>query len=148
MKKAARILSLLLIFTISTNAQKRDKKKEKSQFSIEQRTTLAIKKMTLALGLTSEQQVKVKPLISDKFADKKALKMKMKADKKTKKKLTTQERFEMINKRLDKEIAFQNSMKQILTKEQFEKFLKKKSRKVNKLKKRVRKHKEENSDRN
>lgn len=148
MKKAARILSLLLIFTISTNAQKREKKKEKPQFSIEQRTTLAIKKMTLALGLTSEQQVKVKPLISDKFADKKALKIKMKAAKKTKKKLTTQERFEMINKRLDKEIAFQNSMKQILTKEQFEKFLKKKSRKVNKLKKRVRKHKEENSDRN
>ena len=70
MNKLASILVMVFAFTITTQAQKKDKRMRKEKFSIEQQTVLTIKKMTLDLELTAAQQRKMKPLITQQIKDK------------------------------------------------------------------------------
>jgi len=91
--------------------------------------------MTLKLDLTEKQQRQIKPLLAQKIAAKKAMHLKMKAKKATAKKLPTDERYQMMNNRLDKKIAFKKQMKRILNEEQFKKFKKTAARKSKKFKK-------------
>ena len=136
MKKIASILILVFAFTFVAQAQKREKKMKGSKLSVEQQTTLAVKKLTLALELTDVQQRQIKPLIANKIADRKAHFEKMKTAKKEGKKLSADERYAKANERLDKEIAMQNEMKRILNDEQYAKFKKMKKGRKEKMKKR------------
>ena len=121
MKKIASILVFVLAFTFNTQAQKkRDHKGPK--FTVEQQTELIVKKMTLDLDLTNKQQSQIKPLLLAKMAEKKAAIIKRKEVRKTDKKPTSDELFAMKNKMLDNQIAMRNRMKDILNKEQFDKF--------------------------
>ena len=130
MKKIASILVLVFAFTFVAQAQKKRKKMKGAELSVEQQTTLAVKKLTLALDLTDSQQNQIKPLIAEKIADRKANFEKRKTAKKESKKLSADERYAKENKRLDKGIAMQNDMKRILNDEQYAKFKKmKKGRK-------------------
>ena len=122
MRKIASILVLVFAFTLTTQAQKKDKRMRGEQMSVEQQATLAVKKMTLALELSDAQQRKVTPLITQQISDRRAKFEKMKKMKEEKKKPTADERFQHQNERLDKQIAFKKEMKSILNKEQFEKF--------------------------
>lgn len=122
MKKLASIILLVFAFTFTVQAQKGKRKMKGEKLSTEQQTTLAVKKMTLALDLTASQQNQVRPLIAQKFTDRKAHQEKMKASKKDKKKLSADERYAKANERLDMQIAMKGKMKNILNKEQFEKF--------------------------
>lgn len=124
MKKIASILILVFAFTLTTQAQKRGKRMQKEQMTVAQQTTLAVKKMTLALELSDAQQRKVTPLISAQIIDRRAQFEKMKKFKEEKKMPSAEERFNNQNSRLDKQIAFQTEMKSILNKEQYEKFQK------------------------
>ena len=150
MRKIASILVLVFVFTITAQAQKKERKHPKEKLSTEQQTTLVVKKMTLALDLTNAQQRKVKPLITTQISDKKAMKAKRKAAKESKKRPTADERYEMANARLDKQIAFKKAMKEILNAEQFAKFEKmkkhRKGKKMKKIKKKIKKDRKENSD--
>jgi len=122
MKKLASILVLVFVFTLTTNAQKRDRKGRGENLSVEQKATLAVKKMTLALDLTESQQNQMKPLIANQISDKMATKDKMMAMKESGKRPTDDEKFAFANNNLDKKIAFKKNIKQILNDEQFAKF--------------------------
>jgi hypothetical protein len=124
MKKIASILILVFAFTLTTQAQKRGKRMQKEQMTVAQQTTLAVKKMTLALELSDAQQRKITPLISAQITDRRAQFEKMKKFKEEKKMPSAEERYKNQNSRLDKQIAFQTEMKSILNKEQYEKFQK------------------------
>jgi hypothetical protein len=134
MKKIASILVLVFAFTLTTQAQK--KRKEKGpKLSVEQHTDLAVKKMTLALDLSEKQQNQITPLIKAQASEKKAAMESRKEARKSDKKPTADEMYAMQSKRLDNQIAFKNSMKNILNKEQFEKFEKMAKRRMQKGKK-------------
>tara|TARA_R110002072_G_C7876146_1_gene527623 strand:- start:10 stop:456 length:447 start_codon:yes stop_codon:yes gene_type:complete len=123
MKKLASILVLVFAFTITTQAQKKGKKdRNNPKFTIEQRTELAVKKMTLALDLTEKQQSQITPFIKAQATARKAAMESMKKNKEADKKPSADEIYAMKSKQLDNQIAFKSEMKNILTKEQFEKF--------------------------
>lgn len=121
MKKVASILVFVFAFTITTEAQKK-RKDSRPQFSNEQRTNLAVKKMTLALDLSEKQQDQIMPLIKAQATAKKEIMAKRKAMKESNSKPSVDEVFTMKSKILDDQIAMKTKMKEILKKEQFEKF--------------------------
>jgi len=118
--------------------QRRDFKKERSQalkdLTPEQAATLQTKKMTLHLDLSEAQQ---KDIYKLNLANAKERQAKMKAAKKmweSGEKPSKEARYDLMNERLDKQIAQKKQMKSILTKEQFEKL--EKGTKRNKMKQR------------
>jgi hypothetical protein len=139
MKKIASIVLLVFAFTLTAQAQKGKKKRRAEKLSTEQQTILAVKKMTLALDLTTSQQNQLKPLISKKISDRKAQYKQMKATQKERKKLSANERFAKANERLDAQIAMKRTMKNILNKEQFEKFEKTNKKRKMEVKRMMRK---------
>ena len=142
MKKLVSILVLVVAFTFSAQAQKKKYKKgDFEKLTSEQKATLSVKKMALALDLSDAQQRQVKPIIKQQIEERKAAYEKMKAAKKAGKKPTADQRFKMQNARLDKQLAFQNRMKRILNGEQFEKFKKMKRHMKGKAKKHMKKRK-------
>lgn len=128
MRKLAGILILVFAFTMTTQAQKRYKKERLEKLTTEQRTTLAVKKMALALDLTEAQQRKVTPLIARQMIVREKMKEKRKALKESNKTLSADERFEDANTLLDRELVFQKKMKEILNDEQFAQFKKMKQK--------------------
>ena len=141
MKKVVSILVLVLAFSFTTQAQRKHKKGDFSTLTSEQKATLGVKKMALALDLSDAQQRQVKPLLKQQMEERKAAYTKMKAAKEAGKKPTADQRFKMQNARLDKQLAFQNRMKKILNDEQFEKFKKMKRHMKGKAKKKMKKRK-------
>jgi hypothetical protein len=139
MKKIASIVLLVFAFTLTAQTQKGKKKRRAEKLSTEQQTILAVKKMTLALDLTTSQQNQLKPLISKKISDRKAQYKQMKATQKERKKLSANERFAKANERLDAQIAMKRTMKNILNKEQFEKFEKTNKKRKMEVKRMMRK---------
>ncbi|MFY9243502.1 MAG: hypothetical protein WAO74_10770 [Polaribacter sp.] len=134
MRKIASIILVAFVFTFTVNGQQKEKNKRENKrpkMSVEQHTTLAVKKMTLALDLSEKQQNQIIPLIKAQAETKKANMENWKALKESDKKPSADEIYEMQMKRLDNQIAFKKNMKNILDKEQFEKFEKMaKSRKM------------------
>lgn len=131
MKQFASILVLVFAFTLSAQAQEKRNKK-RPELSIEQQTSLAIKQMTLNLDLSEKQQNQITPLMTAQAASKKTAMEKRKEMIKNKTKPTADEIYEMKSNFLDNQIAFKNSMKEILNEEQFEKFQKMAKRKMKK----------------
>jgi protein CpxP len=142
MKNLAPILVLVFAFTLTTIAQKK-RDHQRWQFTIEQQTELTVKKMTLALDLSAQQQLKIKPLILAKMLEKEAFVVKKKEDKKKYEKPISNTIYALKIKSLDQQIAMRKSMKNILNTAQFEKFekmhekrmIKKKKMKMKKKKK-------------
>jgi hypothetical protein len=134
MKKIASILILVFAFSLTTQAQKNNKEK-RPQLSIEQQTELAVKQMTLALDLSAKQQKQIMPLMKAQAARKKEAIDKKKQMKKRNSEPSADEIFTLKSKILDHKIAMKNGMKDILNKDQFEKFEKIAKRKMIKRKK-------------
>lgn len=133
MKNILIALVLVFAFTLTTQAQK--KRKDKTlKYTVEQKTNLAVKKMTLFLDLSERQQNEIKPILMQKMAEKKAIIAKRKAAKENKKRPTADEMYAMQMERLDNQILIKNKMKSILNKEQFEKFEKMQKNKMHKRK--------------
>lgn len=146
MKKTARILILVLAFTLTTQAQKRDRRERMDNLTTAQKATLAIKKMTLELDLSNRQQKQLKPILMDQIADRMATRVKMNAMRDSGKRPTDEEKFAMANDNLDKKIAFKNSMKQILNNKQFEEFEKIAKKREGKMKRGMKKMRESRRD--
>ncbi|MEX6627203.1 hypothetical protein [Tenacibaculum salmonis] len=145
MKKIITVLVLALGFTLTTQAQK-GKHHKLEQFTIEQQTTLAVKRMTLKLDLTTTQQRQIKPLLADKIAKRKVMHQKRKAMKDANKKhlkLSANKRFNKEIQMLDAKIAFKAEMKRILNKEQYERFEKMSDRRMHKKRKHHKNNKKE-----
>ena len=121
MRKTVSILVLVFAFTLTTQAQQK-RKNQKPKLSVEQQADLAVKKMTLALDLSEKQQNEIAPLLKAQATQRKAAMEKRKKARINEEKPTADEMYAMQSKRLDNQIAFKNSMKTILHKDQFEKF--------------------------
>ncbi len=124
-----RKLSLFMIMLISISAfsqQKNQKQKadrnNMADMSAEEEATLQTKKLTLLLDLNQAQQQEIKKLNKEKAEQRKAIMAahkKMRAEDSEKFKENS---FERKNARLDRELAHQERIKQILNEEQFKKW--------------------------
>jgi len=123
MKKLASILVLVFAFIVTVQAQKKERERG-PKLTVEQHTDLAIKKMTLGLDLSDQQQNQIKPLINAQVARRKEAMEIRKENRTANKKPSADEIYTMRSAQLDNQIAFKNKMKDILNKEQFEKFKK------------------------
>ncbi|WP_196886542.1 hypothetical protein [Aureivirga sp. CE67] len=153
MKKLIAIIVLLVTVTVSAQDKKPHHKHKKADFTPEQQAIIKTKKMTLALDLNKSQQDKILKINTDLAHERAENKAKWKENKAKGIKLTDDQKFELINTKLDKQIAIQNEMKDILSQEQFEqwkkvkkKMFKERKHKAAKIKKhkkmeKIRKHK-------
>ena len=125
MKNFALILMMVIAVTFTANAQQKTAQKNRQnrpQFTAEQQTELAVKRMTLALDLNEKQQNQIKPLLLTQTAQRKTAMEKLKKARENKQKPSKEELFTMRSQQLDHQIAMKKAMKEILTKEQFEEF--------------------------
>ena len=139
MKKIVAILVVAFGFNSAIIAQEHKKEKFEETLTVDQQTELAVKKMTLKLDLTTSQQEKIKPFLAEQIADRKAMRAKRKEMKKNKQKPSSEERYNMMNARLDKQIAFKAEMKRVLNAQQYDRFEKMADRKMHKMKKKMHK---------
>ena len=123
MKKLVGITVIVMLISISMNAQQRNKQQRKgSDFTAEQMATLRVKQMTLDLDLNATQQKEVYVIAKENAEDRIKTKAEIKANKENGVPLSSDQKFEMQNNRLDKMIAHKAAMKNILSKDQFAKW--------------------------
>lgn len=121
MKKLVSTFLLAILVTFSSQAQER-RKGERPQLTVEQQTDLMVKKMTLSLDLSKKQQQQIMPLLK-KQAEQRQVAMQRRKEMREKDiKPTADAIYKMRSNQLDNQIAFKNNMKQILDKDQFERF--------------------------
>lgn len=127
------LYAFAIIFTLNLAAQEHSehggrngKMKGQKEFlqslTPEQHATLQTKKLTLALDLSEQQQTKVLALQTKMATERKAKMEAHKAMKEKGEKPTEEQRYQMMNERLDAKIAFKKSMKKILNDEQYERW--------------------------
>ena len=144
MKKIASILVFVFAVTVTTQAQhgnRRVKMHKGEKLTVDQRATLGAKRLALALDLDKSQIKKVTHLFKKKGEAMAVRVQKMKTNKANGKKRATKNSFDRMNKSLDAKISFQKKMKQILTKEQYAKFLKLKKHGKKKMRTKIAKRK-------
>lgn len=120
-----------LIITSMTYGQERHPERKASHkkgkmelmkdLSTEQIATLKTKKMTLAFDLSKSQQNQVYTLLLEETTSQDAQR-KERQKESSNSKLTPEEKFNKMNSRLDKKIIHKAKLKEILSKEQFEKW--------------------------
>lgn len=138
-----KILIVALAFTaMQVTAQVQKKEHKMMSFSAEEMATLQTKKMTLYLDLNKSQQAKIYDINLENATKRKAMMETRKAKKESgnSEKPTKEERFKMMNAKLDYQIAMKAKMKDILNDEQFAKWEKAQVRKMHKTKKRKKEH--------
>ncbi|ESU23448.1 hypothetical protein FEDK69T_16140 [Flavobacterium enshiense DK69] len=113
---------IAVVMMISLTAFAQDRKMRHEEFTLEQKTELQVKKMTLELDLNDKQQKNLKNLLTEQNKKREEAKAKHQAMKDSDKKLTSDELFAMKNKMLDDKIAFKADMKKILSEKQMEKW--------------------------
>lgn len=121
MKKS--ILTVCIVSLIAFNSFAQNKQQHKNPmggFTPDQKVALMVKKLSLNLDLTSKQQEKLKPLFLE-AQNEKAAAHKNHSEMRN---LSNDEKFAKMNEMLDKRIAFQGKVKQILSEDQFEKWQK------------------------
>ena len=126
------VLIVIALVTMHITAQESEHKKNERQerhekfkdFTPEQIAELQTKKMTLRLDLTEAQQRDIEKihLANAKERQAKQRELKLKREKNNDQKLLKDERFNLMNQRLDKHISNKKEIKRILSREQFEKF--------------------------
>ena len=124
MRKIASVLVLVFAFTLTSQAQKKRKRMQKDPLTVEQQTTLMVKKMTLALDLSAAQQKEIQELNLENAKERQALMLERKLEKEEegRSRPSADERFQFQNEKLDRMIAQKGKIKQILTEEQFQKW--------------------------
>ncbi|TJY31839.1 hypothetical protein [Pontimicrobium aquaticum] len=116
------------------NENRKERSQALKELTPEQAATLKTKQMALRLDLSEAQQ---KEIYKINLANAKERKAKMEASKKMREsgeKLSKENRYKMMNNRLNKQLAQKKQLKSILTKEQFGKL--EKGAKQNKMKQR------------
>ena len=133
MAKIVSLLALLICFSLTTNAQKKQLFKNKKRLTTEQLTTLKVKKITLELELSEVQQNKLTPVIAKLISERVIEVNRMRESKNKVNNIDASNRYQMANRILDRKIMFQKEMRTILNEEQFKKFKtleKKKNQKI------------------
>jgi len=132
MKKIVIILIALVAMQITAQEKKRDHQRDGQRAQMEamkdlspdEIATLQTKKMTLHLDLNEAQQNKVQAFFLEEAKFRKAKMEERKAMKESSetKTFTKEDKFKMMNERLDHQIEVKQKMKSILNAEQFEKW--------------------------
>jgi len=132
MKKIVIILFALVALQVTAQEKKRDHQRDGQRaqmeamkdLSPEEIATLQTKKMTLHLDLNETQQKKVETLFLEEAKLRKAKMEERKAIKESgeRKTITKEDKYKMMNERLDRQIEMKQKMKSILNDEQFEKW--------------------------
>ena len=121
MKKLVGLTVVILLISFSINAQQKQERNRKgSDFTPEQNATLMAKKMTLQLDLDENQQKEVFTLMKQHMTEREVKMTEFKKQKENGTDFTSEQRFEMQNSKLDKQIQHKTAMKTILSKDQFE----------------------------
>lgn len=113
MKKIVTIIVLVFAFTLTASAQKKGGKSSPEKM---------IKMMTKNLNLTEAQQSKIKPLLAEQMAERKAMSEKRKAMKDSGEKPSKEARKKMRTDRVAKEAAMNKKLAAILNPEQLAKY--------------------------
>lgn len=120
MKKFIALLTLVVLFSATVNAQnKKGNNKRGNNFTAEQMATLQSKKLTLRLDLDQKQQKAVYEVMLKNSEERIALRAQNQQKRASGVKPTTEERYNMENLRLEKQIAQKTEMKKILTADQY-----------------------------
>lgn len=112
------IVIAIALISIQGIAQNR-KGNRMSNYTPEEMTNLKVKRMTLNLDLNEKQQDDVYKIVLEQATSRKKI---MEARQATTQKPTDEERLNMMNMRLDRQIAMKAKMKTILNDEQFVKW--------------------------
>lgn len=116
------LLALFSTGVMVAQQGKQRKGQEREPLSLEQRTDLHVKKLTLDLDLNEKQQKEVKDLLLENGKQRQEKMAAKKEQFKNEGSLTADQRYEMQLAALDQQIAVKESMKKILNKEQFVKW--------------------------
>lgn len=119
MKNLAFAIILFLGFNVSVFAQKQE---SEEKMTLEQKNTLRLKKFTLDLNLSTSQQKDLVPIIAEMTKKIESKREEMKLRKETKKKLTADEKFNLVNKNLEEQIEIKSRLSKILNPEQMKKW--------------------------
>ncbi len=115
-------LVIALAFSATAFAQpqpERGRKHQMNDFTPEQIAIIHTKKMTLALDLSSKQQKDILVFNTELAKERKERREERKALKEKGVELTTEQKFDKINERLDRQIEIHNKMKSLLNDDQF-----------------------------
>lgn len=123
MKKTLALCALLI--GLGASAQHRphhtDRGNEnRTELTPEQRATIQSKRLTLALGLDQQQQQEIAALLKTRLAERMEWKARRKSEAGSTEQKDGASRYVALSDRLDREIAFQESIKGILSNSQFE----------------------------
>lgn len=91
-----------------------------TELSTQQRATIQSKRLTLALGLDQQQQDQVATLLKTRLDERMEWKARRKSEAGSDQQKDGASRYAALNNRLDREIAFQENIKSILSDSQFE----------------------------
>ncbi len=140
------VIIALAFFALQATAQQPNKERSNRQernqkmmnLSAEEMATLQTKKMILHLDLNESQQAKIHKLNLENATKRKAMMEARKARKESgnAEKPSKEERYKMMNAKLDHQIAMKAKMKDILNEEQYAKWEKAQAKRMNKTKNR------------
>lgn len=118
------IVLAILSLNISGIAQERKvlKNNEKSEFTSEQKNELQVKKLTLELDLTAQQQKDIAEIVGKQQMNREKMRSEIKDKRSSNKKLTADEKFVLKKSMLDEKINYKNQIKKVLTPTQLEKW--------------------------
>jgi len=128
----------LLAFAQESNLDRTQKRnlKERFNFTAEQRAELKSKKMTLDLNLSEKQILEIRKILLERSKTFDIKRQELKSQQKEGKELSQDEKFNLINQKLDYQIAMKSKMEKILTEDQFKKWEEGSKKRRQQLKKR------------
>lgn len=133
------IVTVALVFTSLTFAQKGEMKREKMK--PEEKIEKQLEKMTSELNLTDEQQQKIKPLLEAQAKNREAKKEEMKDLKANGEKLSPENRLKMREEMKENQSEMKNNLAKILSAEQMEKWENHQNERKEKMKERLKERK-------
>lgn len=118
------MMACLLLAGLSAAAQHMPRegrgRQQMQEFSADEMATLQSKQMMLALDLTSGQQQELKTVLAKRNQQRQQMRQAHQKDSAAM--ADPQQRYQRMNERLDREIAFRQELKKILTEPQYEKW--------------------------
>jgi len=123
MKKLIGFSLMIMLLSFSINAQQNQRNFNKvNDFTPEQQAVLKAKKMALNFDLNTSQQKEVYNFMLQNAIDRKTAMAAIKQKKLDGAQISSTEKFEMQNKLLDQQMRHKAAMKNIMTKDQYEKW--------------------------
>ena len=139
-------IAALVVVGMTSYAQARKATTERAKMekmTPEQKNQLQLKKMTLELDLNTSQQIEMSKVIAEQSNKREARMAEREATKKlVKKQLTTDERFSKKNQMLNEQIAIKERLKKILSADQYKKWDDMKTKRHDRMKRRMMHHKD------